>query len=215
MRLTTTSLASLLLASAAALAAGGCSDRACRGTECTSALPASALEYVDPPATGWRLVRDPASSPRRLVLALVGPGGTRTRGVGLNLQGPDGVRFGTFAGGALVEDAGVLELRSVDDDPAEPVALAGGVKPGNLLSVGAYQKDRRRPAKDAGAALLRVALELDPATPPGRDRTLALAVTKAGAIPEEIGQVTDPQFLLARKLALTPLHVTVGQLVAR
>jgi hypothetical protein len=214
MRLPSASLA-LLLAAASAVAATGCADRACSGAECTAARPASALEYVDPPAGGWRLVRDPASTPRRLVLALVGPAGTRTRGVGLNLQGPAGVRFATFADGALVESTGVLELRSVDDDPAEPVALAGGVKPGNLLSVGAYQKDRRRGAKDAGAPLLRVALELDPAAPVARERTLALSVPKAGAIPEEIGQPGDAPHLLQRKLVMTRLDVAVGQLVTR
>lgn len=200
----------------ATLGAAGCADRSCATEACAAAAaPAQGLAYLDPPAAGWRLVRDPASTPRRLVLALVGPAGARTRGVGLNLQGPGGVRFVPFTDGALVESTGVLELRSVDDDPAEPVALAGGVKPGNLLSVGVFQKDRRRGAKDAGVPLLRVALELDPAAPMALDRTLALSVPKAGAIPEEIGQPGDAPHLLQRKLVMTRLDVAVGQLVTR
>jgi hypothetical protein len=177
---------------------------------------ASRLEYADPPASsGWRLVRDPASTPGRLVLGLAGPAGTFTRGVGLNVRAAPGLRFGTFESGAPVEDAGVYELRSAADGAAEPLAVAGGVKDGDLLSAGVFQKDRARPAKDSGATLLRIAIELDPAATPRGDTRLALEVERAGAIPADIGAAGDPAYLLARKLVLTDLEVAVGKLVAR
>jgi len=177
---------------------------------------ASRLVYTDPPASaGWRLVRDPASTPDRLVLGLAGPAGTLTRGVGLNVRAAEGLRFGTFESGAPVEDAGVYELRSLADGAAEPLAVAGGVKDGHLLSAGVFQKDRRRSAKDSGATLLRIAVELDPAAPPRRGTRLGLDVERAGAIPADIGAAADPVHLLVKKLVLTDLDVAVGKLEAR
>jgi len=196
----------ILVAGLAALVVSGCFS---------SAPTASALAYTDPPATsGWRLVRDPSSTASRLVLGLVGPAGTLTRGVGVNLQAPRGVRFGTFDGGLAVEDGGVYDLRSLDDGPEEPLAIAAGLKKGNVLSAGVFQKDRRRPAKDSGATLLRVALEVDPSTCPAAGSSLTLTVLRAAAIPEDIGLTTDQPVALARKLALTELDVAVGTLVA-
>jgi hypothetical protein len=182
----------------------------------SSASKASSLAYTDPPATsGWRLVRDSSSTSSRLVLGLVGPAGVLTRGVGVNLRAPKGVRFAAFEGGLAVEDGGVYELRSVDDGAAEPVAIAAGLKDGNVLSAGVFQKDRRRSAKDSGATLLRVALELDPPTTPVAGTSLALTVLRAAAVPEDIGQIGDQPVALARKLALTELDVAVGALEAR
>lgn len=181
-----------------------------------SPTTASALAYTDPPASaGWRLVRDPSSTSTRLVLGLVGPAGTLTRGAGLNLRAPAGLRFATFEGGAPVEDGGVYELLSMEEAPAEPVALAGGVKEGNLLSAGAFQKDRRRSAKDSGATLLRIALELDPAAPPRAGTRFALEVERAAIVPADIGAVTDPAHLLVKKLVLEDVTVTAGKMEAR
>lgn len=197
----------ILAAGLAAILVSGCFS---------SAPAASSLEYTDPQASsGWRLVRDPSSTASRLVLGLVGPAGTLTRGVGVNLKAPKGVRFAAFDGGLAVEDGGVYELRSLDDGAAEPLAMAAGLKEGNVLSAGVFQKDRRRSAKDSGATLLRVALELDPSTRPAAGASLALAVLRAAAIPEDIGQASDQPGALAGKLALTELDVAVGALVAR
>src|SRR6059058_4158927 len=57
---------------------------------------AQGLEYQDPPASGWRLVKDASSTPERLVLSLVGPTGLKTRGAAFNLQLPATVRAGGF-----------------------------------------------------------------------------------------------------------------------
>lgn len=179
-----------------------------------AATPATGLTYADPTGTGWRLVKDPASTPTRLVLALVGPAGTRTRGAGFNVQGAPQVAFQTFASGLLVEDTGVYQLLSGALDPNEPVARVGGVKPGNVLSVGVYQKGREQDAKDSGAPLFRIALSLKAGTSLGSGTSLPLAVLKAKAIPEDIGQPTDDPFTLDKKLRMTDLTVAVGTLTA-
>lgn len=202
--------ASLLLAVALACGGGASSSS-------TSAPPpkATSLAYADPGGSGWRLVKDPASTPTRLVLDLVGPAGLRTRGVGFNLQAPAGVRFSAFANQLPIEDTGVYQLLSAAADPNEPVALTGGVRKGNVLSVGIYQKDRAMDAKDSGAPLCRIALALDAAgeVPAGAD--LALQVLKAKAIPEDIGATTDDAWTLSQKLRMADLSVAVGSLSAR
>lgn len=192
------------------LACGGGSDPA----PAVAATPATGLAYTDPTGTGWRLVKDPASTPTRLVLALVGPAGVRTRGVGFNLQGPAPISFQTFASGLLVEDTGVYQLLSGALDPTEPVARVGGVKPGNVLSVGVYQKGREQDAKDSGAPLLRIALALKAGASLEAGTPLPLAVLKARAIPEDIGQPTDDPFTLDKKLRMTDLPIAVGTLTA-
>jgi hypothetical protein len=90
------------------------------------------------------------------------------------------------------------------------VALAGAVKPGNVLSAGIFQKDRTWRAKDSGVALCRVALVLDPAAPRHRAETLRLKVSRAAIIPEDIGAITDSAWSLDKKLKLTPVTVAVG-----
>ena len=178
--------------------------------------PATGLAYADPPGPGWRLVRDPASTPTRLVLDLVGPAGLLTRGVGFNLKGGPGVRFAAFEDGLPIRTTGVYQLEAGGPDPTEPVALAGGVKPGNLLTVGVFQKSRAHGAKDSGVALCQIALTLDPAAPaPLAGQPLGLEVVKAGAIPADIGAETDPALVLDKKLHLLDLSVAVGALTAR
>jgi len=148
-----------------ALACSGSSDHG-TATPATPAVPAaSGFTYTAPAGTGWRLVEDAASTPTRLLLDLVGPAGTLSRGVGFNLKAATGVRFGTFGtAGSPVSDAGVYELLSADPTYLyEPSLLGGGVKPGNLLTVGIFQKDRRFGAKDSGTALCQIALVFDAA----------------------------------------------------
>ncbi|MCI0673146.1 MAG: hypothetical protein L0Y64_22075 [Myxococcaceae bacterium] len=176
---------------------------------------ATGLSYTDPKSTeGWRLVKDPSSTPTRLVLNLVGRAGTKSRGVGFNLQASPGVKFGAFDNGLPIHDTGVYQLLSVADDPNEPVALMGGVKKGNLLTVGIYQKDRARDAKESGQALLQIAIEFDPAAQLKVGDGVGLFIKKAGAIPEDIGSPTDDLWTLDQKLKLTPIFLQVGTLTA-
>ena len=176
---------------------------------------AQGLDYQDPAGSGWRLVRHSSSTVDRLVLELHGPAGERTRGVGFNLQGPAGVRFGTFASGLPVENGETYTLGSVDSlDPSEPVALAGGVLPDNVLSVGVYQKDRGWPARDSGAALLRIVVQLDPSANLASGASVALSVLKAKAIPEDIGGVNDDPYVLQNKLRMKDVPIAVGKVVA-
>jgi hypothetical protein len=148
------------------------------------------------------------------VLNLVGPPGQLSRGVGFNLKAPAGVRFEALDAGMPVHDLGVYELRSAGATEDEPTAFVGGVKQGNVLSVGIYQKDRDRSPKDSGVAVLQIAFSLDPAAPPVAGTTLALTVPKARIIPSDIGAVTDETYLLDRKMRMVDVSVAVGTLTA-
>lgn len=204
----------LLALAVTALAVAGCSGGG----------NVSQLSYTDPTpvAPGWRLVKNPSSTPTRLVLDLIGPGG-RSRGVGFNLKADPRVRFVPLDDGMPVHDTGVFELRSllpdtdVPADLGEPVYLAAGVMPGNVLTVGIFQKDRGVSAKTTNVPLLSVALELAPGAQPG---PLALSVVKARSIPEDIGGAVsggfDPQAVLPpsviSKSHLQPIEIAVGNL---
>jgi hypothetical protein len=204
---------------------------ACGGPAQPDAVPAAGLDYQDPGAAAgnslasstWSLVRnEKLSTGRRVVLDLVGPSDVKVRGVGFNLQAPPGVRFSPFAGstsGGYAEEYGVFELRNlvpdVPGDPGEPVFFASGVKPGNLLTVGLFQKDRRATAKSVSKPVLRVALEIDPALSALlRGQPIPLWVTKARVIPEDIGQ-TGNDFEVAAKSHLKDVKVSVGTLRAQ
>lgn len=178
---------------------------------------ASGFTYTDPAAGGWRLVRNPTSTPTRLVLDLVGPAGLKSRGAAFNLQAPVGVRFGRFADGSGVQDGGVYELLSKDTtgDPLEPKLMTAGLKPGNVLTVGLFQKDRRLEAKDSGAPLFRIALEFDPAAKIAAGAQLPLVVLKARCIAEDIGAFNvNPTLEMAAKAHAQDFSLAVGRLRA-
>jgi hypothetical protein len=182
--------------------------------EASTPQPAVGLDYGDPTGSGWRFVKDDASTPERLVLKLMGPQGERSRGVAFDVVAPAGLVFAAFPGGQPIEDTGVYELLSRKLDPNEPVALAGGVKPGNRLTAGIFQKDRTWRAKDSGVALCRIALVLDPAVASHRTQKLRLQVTRAAIAPDDIGAVTDSAWTLDQKLKLTPVTVDIGTVIA-
>jgi hypothetical protein len=195
----------LVLSVLAALALAGCSS--------SSSTP-NQLTYTDPSSTGWRLVKDPSSSPSRLVLALVGPTGTQIRGVGFNLQAGTAVRWASFKDGLAIQDTGVFELKNSTPfvpDPYEDVLLAGGVLDGNVLTVGIFQKDRRVTAKDVSAPLLRIALEIDPK---GQAGAVPLTLKKAKVIPADIGAFTDDPATVLTKAHMNPIEIAVGTLQA-
>ena len=192
---------------------------ACGGASSTASVAprpaAKALAYADPQGSGWRLVKDAASTPTRLVLDLVGPAGLKTRGVGFNLQAGDGVAFGAFANGLPIADTGVYPLLSAAADPNEPVALVGGVKAGNLLSVGIYEKDRAQPAQDSGVALCQIAIVLTPGKGLAAGDGVPLTVVKAKAVPEDIGAVSDDLWTLNQKMRMADIQIATGALTAR
>jgi len=207
---------------------------ACGGGSSSTAAapsPAKGLTYTDPAGNGWRLVKDPSSTAARIVLNLVGPTGLKTRGAGFNLQAPTTVRFGKFVTQDRVttdlpiQDTGVYSLLNHDprdlgqepipNDPLEPKLLAGGVKKGNLLTVGIFQKDRYQTAKESGRALCQIALEFDPAAALSAGDKLALAITKSGYLPEDIGELTvHPTPEKAEKGRLVAMPIAVGVLSA-
>lgn len=205
------------------LACGGGSD-----TPAAATAAAKGLAYTDPTGTGWRLVKDPASTPTRLLLNLVGPSGLKTRGVGFNLQLPASVKAGNFSeSGYPIRDMGVYELFNTDpyphdgsvlpgSDPLEPKLLAGGVKSGNLLTVGIFQKDRRATAKDSGIPLCQIALELDPSMGANSGETLALAIRKARFVAEDVGAFSvAPTAEMAQKAVMVDASIAVGTLRAQ
>ncbi|HJW71364.1 MAG TPA: hypothetical protein VJ486_00795 [Geothrix sp.] len=203
------------LALALALACGGSSNTSAPPPAPPPA-PAHTLTYSDPSGTGWRLVKDASSTTTRLVLNLVGPAGTKTRGVGFNLQAPGSVSFGKFGNGLPINDTGVYQLMTAGStDVSEPVAMTGGVKKGNVLSVGIYQKDRDQAAQDSGAALLQVAILFNPAANLSTGTPLALSIPKAKAIPEDIGAITDDLWTLDQKMRMTDINIAVGTLAAQ
>jgi hypothetical protein len=182
------------------------------------------LAYTDPSPglPAWRLVKDPSSTASRLVLNLVGPG-IKARGVGFNLKADPGIRFLPFDDGMPVQDTGAFQLRSIEPDtdvPAnlgEPVYFAGGVMPGNVLTVGIFQKDRNVAATATNVPLLRIAMEVAPGTQAG---PLSLTVVKARIMPEDIGGPVPGPFdsqaalppLVITKSHLAPIEIAVGTL---
>ena len=169
-----------------------------------AALPKKApktLSYADPVSSGWRLVKDASSTPGRLVLDLVGPAGTQTRGVGFNLKRGAGLAFSTFDNGAYALDTGVYELKGTNSNfesfagtAADPVLFVSApLKSGDVLSTGIFQKDRTNVAKDSAAPLVQVAVTLaeftkvDFATVNATPDPYGLRVTKARILPADIG----------------------------
>lgn len=184
---------------------------------------ASGFAYTSPTGTGWRLVEDAASTPTRILLDLVGPSGTLSRGAGFNLQAPAGVIFGSFGtSGAPIADAGVYELlSSFPTYTYEPSLMGGGVKPGNLLTVGIFQKDRSLSAKESGAPLCQIALTFDAKAGLHPGDALPLSVPKARYLPGDIGPTTltlatNADYLDAQaKGHMLPMTIAVGTLTAQ
>ncbi|HTN54348.1 MAG TPA: hypothetical protein VML50_18210 [Anaeromyxobacter sp.] len=178
-----------------------------------SAEPEGGLAYAEPDSRGWRLMRDPASTSMRLVLALVGPSGVRTRGVGFNLRAGAAVRFGAFESGLLLESAGVYEPDSEPGGgaPEGSQLVGGGVMPGNVLTVGVFERDARLAAKESGVPLLRIALEPVSPDPASAGHAIPLEVLKARVIPEEMALQVDAPGATPRP-SLVPVEIAVGML---
>jgi hypothetical protein len=219
-------LLSPLVAAALLAACGGSTDYT--PAPLPTVTPTS-INYTDPAGTGWRLVKDPASTPTRLVLDLVGPSGTQTRGVGFNLKRGMGLAFSTFSSGGYAQDTGVFQLKGTNPNfesyagtDADPVLFVSApLKSGDVLSTGIFQKDRTNSAKDSTAPLVQVAVTLADfhgttidavnATPD----PFGLHVVKARIVPADIGGMnftltTD----VLKKAKMADITVDVGVVTA-
>ena len=197
-------LLSFALTATLAACGGGSGDSTPPATPVAPVAPKAAptsLSYTDPTSSGWRLVKDASSTPTRLVLDLVGPAGTQTRGVGFNLKRGMGLAFATFANGAYAADTGVFQLKGTNTNfesyagtDADPVLFVSApLKSGDVLSTGIFQKDRTNVPKDSAAPLVQVAVTLadftkvDFATASASADPFGLHVVKARIVPADIG----------------------------
>ncbi len=187
------------------------------------------LSYADPTSSGWRLVKDASSTPTRLVLDLVGPAGTQTRGVGFNLKRGMGLAFTTFPNGGYALDTGVFQLKGTNTNfeayagtDADPVLFASApLKSGDVLSTGIFQKDRTNSPKDSAAPLVQVAVTLADFAKVTVDTVNAstdpygLHVVKARIVPADIGGMN---FVLTtdviKKAKMIDVAVDVGVITA-
>ncbi len=192
------------------------------GNSTPQAPAAQAMTYTDPVTTpsDWKLVKDPSSTPTRLVLDLVGPSdGTRYRGAGFTLRtDTTQVHYGRFPDylgnpTAYHGDGGVfLDRDATGSWDVAPRLQASGIK-GDRLMVGIFQDTDDQAwslawgspidgakARTCSTVVLRIALELDASAHPG---TVALELLKARAIPENVGTVVD------RKMVAIPVKVGV------
>lgn len=185
------------------------------------------LAYTDPTSSGWRLVKDAASTPTRLVLDLVGPAGTPTRGVGFNLKRGAGLAFGKFDNGGYAHDLGVYQLKGSNSNfesyagtEADPVLFVSApLKSGDVLSTGIFQKDRSNGAKDSAAPLVQVVVTLadftkvDSATVAAAAEPYGLHVTKARIVPSDIGGFNLTTEVL-KKARMVDITVDTGTITA-
>jgi hypothetical protein len=189
------SLGWLALAGIALLPACGGSSRFQEPGSGATATAYTSLAYTDPPATGFRWVRDPAlSTATHMVLDLVGPPNGLGRGVTFTLDaGSLPVTWATVAPNGQHYAANVGF-----DLGAGPQILVTKVQ-GSQLGVILFEKGAGR-AIAMGLTLCQVALDLQtPTTPSG---SLPLAVARFAFLPE-----TGP--------TLTPAPCAVGVLNAQ
>jgi hypothetical protein len=219
-----------------ALAACGGSDGGTPAPAPTPAGPtnnlvpgATKLSYTDPTGTGWRLVKDASSTDARLVLDLVGPADSTSRGVGFNLLKGAGLSFSKFPSGAYALDTGVFQLRGTNTNfesyagtAADPLLFVSApLKGGDVLSTGLFQKDRTNTPKALTAPLVQVAVTLadvatiDPGKLPVGGHPYSLGVPKARMIPADIGGM---DFTLSvdtiAKAKMVDIAVAVGTVTA-
>ena len=228
----TTKLLTTLALLAALSGCGGGDSTPANAPSAPAPAPAATpttLGYTDPTSSGWRLVKDAASTPTRLVLDLVGPAGTPTRGVGFNLKRGMGLAFGKFDNGSYAHDTGVFQLKGTNSNfesyagtDADPVLFVSApLKSGDVLSTGIFQKDRTNAPKDSAAPLVQVVVTLadftkvDPAAVGASTDPYGLRVVKARIVPADIGGMnftltTD----VIKKARMVDIAVDTGTITA-
>jgi hypothetical protein len=120
--------------------------------------PASAttVAYVDPPASGYRLVRDSASLGTHLVLDLMGPSGAQLRGVIFYLGLDTSKASWGYPGGTdpYLLNGGTFQLGT-------GIPLLRGQVSGPVLTAAIYQKGAAPAATAGSQPLATVALDVD------------------------------------------------------
>jgi hypothetical protein len=184
---------------------------------------ATSISYTDPSGSGWRLVKQESSTSTRVVLGLVGPSGTTSRGVGFNIGAGYGVHFATFTDGNYAKDTGVFQLKGSNPNfepyagtDADPVLFASRLKGDKLLTTGIFQKDRSYSAKPLAAPVVQIAIELDQLTRLTQGAQVSLTVLKARMVPADIGGMDfqlDMETLAKAKMQ--DITVEVGRLTAQ
>jgi hypothetical protein len=208
-----------VLALALVAGCGGGSDDL--STPPSAAKPATSLSYTDPSGSGWRLVKQDGSTSTRIVLGLVGPSGTNSRGVGFNLAAGRGVHFGTFTDGNYAKNTGVFKLKGSNPDyepfagtAADPVLFVSRLLTDKLLTTGIFQKDRSWGAKPVTAPVVQVVVELDATPRLSQGQAVELTVPKARIIPADIGGF-ELSFETIAKAKMEDVVVEVGRLTAQ
>ena len=139
------------------------------------------------------------------------------------------MKFAKFANGSYIHDLGVFQLTNkqgaisvVDGTPVtrDVGTIVGGVKEqGRVLSVGAFQKDRRWSAKAVDQPLYQIAIAFDPGQGLRTGAAIPLTFLKARSIPENIGDnPEDPDASPATwafQYRIDDAQVAVGTLSAR
>jgi len=192
------------------------------------AVAATGLSYTDPAETGWRLLKDPASTATHLVLNLVGPAGEKGRGAGFNLRVQGPVTFARFGDGAYIRDLGVLHLGNktgaMDGGGStftrDVYAMVAGLKEnGRLLTAGAFQKDRRHPSVAVDVPLFQVALDFNAGAAALKGDAVTLTLVKARSLPDYIGDnpesLTYDPYTVINNYKINDIVIAVGSLTAQ
>lgn len=112
--------------------------------------------------------------------------------------------------------AGCFQSTEPGRDPLEPVLATGGVKPGNLLTVGVFQKDRRAYAKESGVALFQIALLFDGTAGLVTGAELPLRITRSRYMADDIGAFSVvPTYEQLVKANLIDMPIRLGVLRAK
>jgi hypothetical protein len=112
--------------------------------------------------------------------------------------------------------AGCFQSTEAGRDPLEPVLATGGVKPGNLLTVGVFQKDRRAYAKESGVALLQIALEFDGTAGLLAGDELPLKILRSRYMADDVGKFSVvPTYEQVAKANLLDMQIRLGVLRAK
>lgn len=147
--------------------------------------PQPALVYVDPPATGYRFVRNPGlSTAGHLVLELVGPAGDRGRGVAFTLTlAPGPVTWAKVAPG----DPQYVQNLLFDLGTGVPLVKTD-VQAGTTLLANLFQKG---PGNDKSLAAPICRIALDGVPPLARTAGLAITVAQFRFLPPSGNVLTD------------------------